>query len=53
MADQKKTTIYAKPHPFTFISESVIGMATFSDPDTMTLDEAMTAPYKNEFIQAM
>ena len=42
-----------EPHPFAFISESVIGMATSSDNDTMKLDEAMAAPDKNEFIQAM
>ena len=42
-----------EPHPFAFISESVIGMATSSDPDTMALGEAMAAPDKNEFTQAM
>ena len=42
-----------KPNPFAFISESIIGMATSSDPDTMTLDEAMAAPNKNKFIQSM
>ena len=42
-----------EPHPFAFISESVIGMATSSDTDTMALGEAMAAPDKNEFTQAM
>ena len=42
-----------EPHPFVFIGESVIGMATSSDPDTMMLDEAMAAPDKNGFTQAM
>ena len=42
-----------KPHPFAFISESVIGTAMSYDTYTMTLDEAMAAPNKKEFTQAM
>ena len=48
-----QTNNQVEPHPFAFISESLIGMSTSSDPDTMTLDEAMAAPDKNEFTQAM
>ena len=39
-----QTNNQVKPKPFAFISESLIGMATSSDTDTMTLDEVMAAP---------
>jgi hypothetical protein len=42
-----------EPNPLAMIS-SIIGLsATASDPDTMTLEEAMRQPDRDEFIKAM
>ena len=43
----------AKPHPFSFSIESAISMAVSSDPDTMTLIEALQQPDRHKFIKTM
>ena len=48
---QPDTTV--KPHPFTSLCEYVLSIADSSDPHTMTLEEALAAPDRNEFVLAM
>lgn len=40
------------PHPFAFLTQ-IFALSTTSYPDTMTLDEAMSQPDKEEFVKAM
>ena len=42
-----------EPHPFASISNYVISMTASSDPDTMTLEEALAAPDRDKFVEAM
>jgi hypothetical protein len=42
-----------EPHPMALVSESIFGFAVSSDPDTMTLDEALREPDRDHFIEAM
>ena len=43
----------AEPHPFALLTEQVFGLAASSDPDTMTLDEALQQADRDEFVKAM
>ena len=43
---------FAEPHPFAFMVET-LGLSASSDPDTMTLDEALRQPDREQFIAAM
>lgn len=44
----------SEPHPFAFVLEGVVGnVANSSDPDTMTMAEAMNQPDREEFVKAM
>ena len=43
---------FAEPHPFSFSIESAISMAVSSDPDMMTLSDALQQPDQHEFIKA-
>lgn len=44
----------SEPHPLALVSEFVHGnVASSSDPDTMTLEEALRQPDREEFIKAM
>jgi hypothetical protein len=43
-----------EPHPLALLNESVFGVPGISsDPDTMTLEEAMNQPDRAQFIEAM
>lgn len=42
-----------EPHPLALMSERVLGLTASSDPDTMTLDEALNQPDREEFVKAM
>ena len=43
-----------EPHPFALFTEQVIALASKStDPDTLTFEEAMQAPDREQFIEAM
>ena len=43
---------YSEPHPFALMTEQIVSMIG-SDPDTMYLEEAMRAPDRERFIEAM
>ncbi len=40
---------YSEPHPLAFVVET-LGLVASSDPDTMTLDEALRQPDREQFI---
>jgi hypothetical protein len=49
---QPDVEAYAEPHPFALFTEHVVAFVG-SDPDTMTLDEALKDPDRDQFIEAM
>jgi hypothetical protein len=44
---------YAEPHPSALMTEHVAAYIGQSDPDTMTLDEALCASDRDQFVEAM
>jgi hypothetical protein len=50
---QPDVEAYAEPHPFALFSEHVVAFVGSTDPDTMTLQEALKEPDRDEFIKAM
>jgi hypothetical protein len=44
---------HSEPHPFALFCEHMFAHSASTDPDTMTFDEAMQAPDRHEFIEAM
>ena len=49
---QPQTANYSEPHPLALLSSYIFSFVA-SDPDTMTLAEAMSQPDRQQFIQAM
>ena len=51
---QPDVTAQSEPHPLAFVSDFIqANVASTSDPDTMTLDEAMRQPDREQFLDAM
>ena len=49
---QPCTTAYSEPNPFAMLSHQILSNVA-TDPDTMTIKEAMTQPDREQFIEAM
>jgi hypothetical protein len=49
---QPDTEAHSEPHPLALFSEHLVAFVG-SDPDTMTLDEVLKAPDREQFIEAM
>jgi len=50
---QDNSGLFDEEHPMAFVSQAIYSLAASHDPDTMTLDEALRQPDREEFIKAM
>jgi hypothetical protein len=50
---QPDVEAYAEPYPFAMYLEDVFAFVASSDPDTMTMQEALAQPDREQFIKAM